>query len=107
MQTKAIPVKMSKSHKVSLPLPARIARGIRHSQLLSGLRPLWDFFRPIYPRVLALFGGRYGVPITIGGIGKVRMPASALQEDIPPGEIPALAELLRVLCPDDAFYDVG
>jgi FkbM family methyltransferase len=57
--------------------------------------------------MLAAFGGNAGVPITLSGIGKVRMPASALREDIPSGEIPALVEVLRVLRPDDAFYDVG
>jgi FkbM family methyltransferase len=98
---------MSKCHKVRLPLLARIARSIRHSLLLSGLRPLWSFLRPIYLRVLTLFGGNDGVPINVGGVGKVRIPASALQGDIPHGEIPALVELLRILRPDDVFYDVG
>lgn len=93
--------------KVQLPAPVRLARWIRHSAPLRKMDPLWGALRPAYRRLLGALGGRSGVAVEVAGLGKLRLPASFLQEDVPQGEFPALTELLRSLQPGHVFYDVG
>jgi FkbM family methyltransferase len=84
-----------------------IARRIRHAPGLARLEGLWRGLRPLYHRLLELFHGRDGIPVSLGHAGTMRVPASFITNEIDPHELLMIGQMLGEVRADTCFYDIG